>query len=226
VLVNTRTGPFDVEIHGSKTAAIVFDAWDNHWCQTAHGNMEQVSLRIPKTLDHLRDLRCTIIHAPSGVMDYYAGVPGRDAVLALPEIGPPGDFELVPPLPVFPYPNDGCECPQKSCTPSNNFKKQTDLIPIRAGDFISDDRVEIHSILRNRGVSMTIALGFHLNMCITDRPFGVRALAAWQVSPVVVTDLTDGFFGSLYNHQKIMERYVDHLRMNTCGTTTSQQILG
>ena len=70
----------------SKTAVILCDIWDKHWCESATKRCDVLAKKTEKVVAALRKKGVTIIHAPSDTMAFYKDSPQRKAILALPEI--------------------------------------------------------------------------------------------------------------------------------------------
>ena len=60
-----------------KTAVIVCDVWDTHTSPKAAARVVEMALRINRLLTKVRNRGGTIIHAPSGCMEFYADHPAR-----------------------------------------------------------------------------------------------------------------------------------------------------
>ena len=75
-----------------KTAVVVCDMWDRHWCRGATGRVAELAPRIDEFVDAARALGAVIVHAPRGTPDAYAGSPQpertRGAPWAATEIPP------------------------------------------------------------------------------------------------------------------------------------------
>ena len=59
------------------TAVIVCDMWDVHHCLNAVRRATEMAPRMNELLGRLRDSGATLIHAPSGCMEFYANHPAR-----------------------------------------------------------------------------------------------------------------------------------------------------
>ena len=60
-----------------KTALIVIDVWDKHWCDGANKRVAEMAPRFSSFVDTLRSRGVFVIHAPSDTMKTYDGTPGR-----------------------------------------------------------------------------------------------------------------------------------------------------
>src|SRR5205807_7480730 len=61
----------------AKTAIIVCDMWDDHYCKSAAQRVGVMAPRMNAVLTAARERGVAIIHAPSGTVDMYAGSPYR-----------------------------------------------------------------------------------------------------------------------------------------------------
>jgi hypothetical protein len=61
----------------SKTANIVCDMWDDHWCRSAARRVTELAGPLNEMLIAARAKGIFIIHAPSSVTDFYKDAPQR-----------------------------------------------------------------------------------------------------------------------------------------------------
>ena len=73
----------------AETAIIICDMWDNHYCQNAARRVKAMAPRMNQVLEGARLAGITIIHAPSGTMDVYAGTPQRMRLMKAQKVTPP-----------------------------------------------------------------------------------------------------------------------------------------
>src|SRR5262249_14114724 len=66
-----------VEWEAAKTAIIVCDMWDDHFCKSAAQRVGVMAPRMNAVLTAARERGVMIIHAPSGTVDLYADSPYR-----------------------------------------------------------------------------------------------------------------------------------------------------
>ena len=84
-----------------KTAVLICDMWDRHWCSGATGRVNGLVKLMAPFLEAGRKRGIQIIHAPSETMDFYRDVPQRKRMLALAKVDPPTPLILPdPPLPI------------------------------------------------------------------------------------------------------------------------------
>ncbi|NBP25820.1 MAG: hypothetical protein EBU81_15005, partial [Proteobacteria bacterium] len=61
-----------------RTAIIVCDLWDDHWCKSASARVGELVEPLNRTLDAARKQGVFVIHAPSSVTAFYQGTPARE----------------------------------------------------------------------------------------------------------------------------------------------------
>lgn len=201
-----------------KTAFIVTDMWNEHWCESATQRVGELAPAMNATIAAAREMGVTIIHAPSGTMDFYADAPQRVAAQAMPyhaapETFPINDWCYLDPDTEAPLPIDdsdgGCDKPCSNgepCEERTAWTRQTPEITIEEGDFISDQGQEIFNIIQSREIKNIVVMGVHLNMCVLGRPFAIRQMANLNKNVVLMRDMTD----TMYNPE--MSPYVSHFK--------------
>src|SRR3954454_54001 len=80
---------FEQTIPSDRTAIIICDMWDKHWCKGATTRVEGLARRMEPVLEQARAKSILIIHAPSETMPYYANVPGRILAQRATKVNPP-----------------------------------------------------------------------------------------------------------------------------------------
>jgi len=147
--------------------------WDKHWCPQASERVTEMAPYIDNVAKIARDLGVLIIHAPSGVTEFYANHPARINATRVPrsknlpeEIGNwctwiNSDEEKVYPIDQS---DGGCEC--ADCLEEEVWSRQIEIIDIQHNDMISDSGEEIWSIMEWRGIENVILVGVHVNMCV------------------------------------------------------------
>lgn len=221
-----------------KTAVIICDMWNKHWCQGATSRGAEIAPRINELCNLLRKRGVLIIHAPSGVVKAYQDHPARRLAADAPQASnlPEKISDWCHRIPAEEkgiYPVDqsdgGCDCHPK-CKQGSPWTRQTDVIEISDSDAISDSGVEIWNLLEARGIQHILMCGVHTNMCVLGRPFGLRNLAENGKEVVLLRDLTDTMYNSeswpYVNHFTGNDRIVEHIEKFVCPTTTSDAVMG
>jgi len=218
---------FEQSLAPSKTAIVITDMWDKHWCRGATERVGQIALRMEPLLEKARAAGILIIHAPSETMDFYAGSEGRRLAQLAPHAEPPEAAPLSdPPLPIDDS-NGGCDTPGDK--EHRAWSRETPLLTIAPGDVISDSGAEIYNVLRQRGIDTVLYMGVHANMCILNRTFGIRQMARWGIHCILVRDLTDAMYEPssrpFVSHAAGTELVIEYIEANWAPTVTSTQIM-
>jgi hypothetical protein len=102
---------FEGSITNAKTAIIITDMWDKHWCTGATNRVAQIAKRMEPVLQEARQAGILIIHSPSDTMDFYANTPGRLLAQNAPQSTPPEELKFKDgPLPIDDS-DEGCDTP-------------------------------------------------------------------------------------------------------------------
>ncbi len=224
-----------VQWEPEKTALIICDMWDKHWCPDATERVGEMAPVMNRVVAKAREEGILIIHCPSDTMDYYKNHPGRKLAQAAPKVETKiplkgwcslqGQSE--PPLPIDDS-DEGCDgCPD--CPTYRAWKHEHDALEIKPGDAITDS-VEAFYLMRQRGITNVIIMGVHANMCVLGRPFSIRQMVAQGQNVVLMRDMTD----AMYNHRsrpyvshfRGTEMVVEHIEKYWCPSITSVDFLG
>ena len=206
------------EWNPQRTALIVVDMWDDHWCRGAAERVVEMAGPLNEFVSKARDAGVLVVHAPSTCVDFYKESPARRRAIDAPHAKPP--IELAseqrwgtawdyldeprePPMPIDDS-DMGCDCAVK-CEITAPWKRQIAAVTIDdQRDAVTDNGQELVNLFAERGVDNVIICGVHLNMCVLGRPFAIRQLVKMGKNVVLVRDLTD----TMYNHE--MAPHVDH----------------
>jgi nicotinamidase-related amidase len=201
-----------------KTALIVVDMWDDHWCTGAADRVAELAGPMNNLVRAARGRGVLIVHCPSTCVDFYKNTPARrragEARFAKPPIelataerwGTAWDWPDESREPRLPIDDTdmGCDCEEK-CAIDAPWKRQIATIEIDHGrDAITDNGQELYNLFAQHGIENVAVCGVHLNMCVLGRPFGIRQLVKLGKNVVLVRDMTD----TMYNHR--MRPFVDH----------------
>ena len=235
-------GRFEIEYavkhwDARKTAVIVCDMWERHWCDSAHARGTEMAPRMNEFVAEARRRGALIVHAPSGGMEYYEGHPARRRAKDAPAAGLPDflrrgcgqiDSEKGAVWPID-QSDEGCDCTPQ-CENRIVQRRQTDAVKILDEDAISYSGVEIGNLFAQRGIENVIMVGVHANMCVVGRPFGLRNLVRLGKNTVLVRDLTDAMYNPRMppkvSHVRGTELVVEHIEKYICPTITSCDLLG
>ena len=194
-----------------KTALIICDMWDDHWCKSAARRVSELAGPMNDVVKAARDQGVFIIHAPSTVVDFYHDTAPRKRAQIAPFAQPPSplstaerwgtawcwsDLARERDLPIDDS-DMGCDCPIK-CMIRDAWSRQISAIEIAEPDAITDRGQETYNLLAARGIENVILAGVHLNMCVLGRPFGIRQMVKLGKNVALMRDLTD----TMYNPEK------------------------
>ena len=172
----------------ARTAVVVVDMWDTHWCKTLAARAAALVGRMNGTLDAARRLGMPVVFMPSDTMAFYQAHPRRRAAAALPKRAMPKPSAFTPPRPI----GGGCCCDSKTpCKPGGPWRRQHAGIRIGDKDFLTDSAQELYNLLAARGITHVLYMGVHTNMCVLYRPFGMVAMTRLGLKCILVRDLTD-----------------------------------
>lgn len=226
-----------------KTAIIVCDMWDQHWCKSAAARVGELAGPMNEMLKAARAKGVFVIHAPSTCTAFYKDTPQRKRAQAAPFAKPPQslatserwgtcwnwpDSKREGVLPIDDS-DMGCDCREK-CPIRSPWTRQIAAIEIADGDAITDDGQETWNLLAERGIDNVILCGVHLNMCVLGRPFGIRQLVRLGKTVALMRDMTD----VMYNperppggtHFDGIDRVVEHVERYWCPSFASTAITG
>ncbi len=223
------------EWDASKTAVILCDMWDDHYCRSAAKRVAEMAPRMNEVVKKARAAGALIIHCPSGCMDHYADTPQRRLAQSAPKIETAIPLEnwchldesREPAMPV------GVEQP---CDDAGELRErirfynhQIETLEIAGGDAITDS-AEAYYLMKQRGIERVLVMGVHTNMCVLGRPFGIRQLVRQGMAVALVRDMTDAMYNPteepFVNHFTGNDLVVAHIERHWCPTVTSGEILG
>ena len=242
----TAEGPADDVLRWdpAKTAVVVVDMWDDHWCKGAAKRVVELARFMDPVLAGLRERGVFVLHAPSSTAKFYEGTPARKRAQSAPFAKPPApittdvrwdtgwcwpDKPREPELPIDDS-DMGCDC-AAPCTIRSAWTREIDLLRIDPErDAVTDEGQEAYNLFRARGIENVLVMGVHLNMCVLGRPTAIRQLVRLGFKVALVRDLTD----SMYNHRKKpnvvhhagTDLVVEHVERWWCPSVTSSALTG
>jgi nicotinamidase-related amidase len=219
----------------AKTAIIICDMWDHHWCKGASARVAEMAPHMNKVLNIARKKGMLIVHSPSDCMKYYTDYPQRKAALQYSrqddkyEDGTnqlPSEKNAVWPIDQS---NGGCNDTPR-CEEGNPWTKETDLLEIKQNDVISDSGPELVRMFKDKGINRVILMGVHTNMCVIARPFGLRNMSNYGMNVALMRDLTDAMYDSrqspFVNHFQGLGLMVEYIEKYIAPTVLSTDLTG
>ena len=227
-----------------KTAIIVCDMWDDHWCKSASRRVGEMAPALNAMLKAARAKGIFIIHAPSSVVDFYKNTPQRKLAQKAPFAKAPIKLSTSPRWGtawcwtdgkregVLPIDDSdmGCSCKGEKCEIREAWKRQNKLIDMVKGDALTDNGQETYNLLAERQIDNVILCGVHLNMCVLGRPFAIRQMVKLGKNVALMRDMTD----TMYNperppgvdHFTGTDLVIEHVEKFWCPSFTSTDITG
>jgi nicotinamidase-related amidase len=218
-----------------QTAAIICDMWDQHWCGGATARVAEMAPRMNQFVNALRQRGVLIIHCPSGTMKFYEDTPGRSLAQSAPKVETrfplletcPLDAAREAPLPIG-NSDGGCD-DDPPCKRGSPWQREIATIEIKPGDAVAE-KLEPCYLMLQRGITNIIYMGVHQNICILQRPFGIRQMVAQGMNVVLVRDLTDSMYNSrskpFVDHFTGSDLVTWHIEKYWGPTMTSDQVIG
>ncbi|MEM7385564.1 MAG: protein-signal peptide and transmembrane prediction [Verrucomicrobiota bacterium] len=227
-----------------KTALIICDMWDDHWCRSASRRVGELAGPMNEMIKVAREKGIFVIHAPSSVTSFYDKSPQRERALKAPFAATPRPLadadrwgtkwcwtdpnrEAVLPIDDT---DMGCSCEGKKCEVREAWTRQIDRLELAEEDALTDNGQETWNLLTERGIDHVILCGVHLNMCVLGRPFGIRQMVYLGKDVVLMRDMTD----TMYNperppgvdHFTGTDLVVEHVEKFWCPSFESSDLTG
>jgi nicotinamidase-related amidase len=227
-----------------KTALIICDMWDDHWCKSAAKRVDEMAGPLNEVVKTARDRGVFIIHAPSTCARYYDGTPQRKRAQLAPFAPTPVPLATserwgtawcwTDPKHEAVLPIDdsdmGCDCQPAKCPIREAWTRQISTIVFAPADAVTDNGQETWNLLTERGIDNVILCGVHLNMCVLGRPFAIRQMVKLGKNVALMRDMTD----TMYNperppgvtHFAGTDLVIEHVEKYWCPSFTSSDITG
>jgi nicotinamidase-related amidase len=223
-----------VEWEAAKTAIIVCDMWDDHYCKAAAQRVGVMVPRMNAVLTAAREHGVTIIHAPSGTMDLYEGSPYRLRMKQAKAAKPPVPIErwcyLDPKRePEMPIDASKSPCDDPTVGPVvRRYTRQHAGLDITGYDGVSDSGEEVFNFCEQEGITNIAVMGVHTNMCVLGRSFAIRQQVRLGRNVVLVRDLTDAMYDPrqppFVSHARGTELVVEHVERYWCPSVLSADL--
>lgn len=212
----------------AKTAVVVCDMWDDHWCQSAAKRCDALAKAAEPVLKACRAKGMTVIHAPSDCMGFYQDHPARKRMLAVKKVEVPKDKDVpCPPLPVDDS-DGGCDDPAPA-KEHRAWTRQHAAITIDPDkDYITQDGREVYGLLKEKGLTTVVVMGVHTNMCVLNRSFAIKQMVKWGVDALLVRDLTDAMYNPkkrpFVSHEAGTNLIIEYIEAHWCPTVTAKDL--
>jgi nicotinamidase-related amidase len=218
----------------AETAIIICDMWDQHWCKGATRRVVEIAPRMNNVLNKAREKGILIVHSPSECMKFYADYPQRKVAAKYSNSNDPyKDGDLLPSEKNAVWPidqsNGGCNDTPR-CEEHYPWKRQIELLDIKSNDIISDSGPELLRLFHERGIKRVVLMGVHTNMCVVNRPFGLRSMRANGLEVALMRDMTDLMYDArqapYVNHFVGLGLIVEYIEKYIAPTVLSTDLTG
>jgi nicotinamidase-related amidase len=175
-----------------KTAIVIIDMWNSHWCMTASERVSSMTPRMNAVLDVARSLGMQVVWNPSDVVTAYAGYPQYERAVAVEHRHPP----VVRDVPAVKFTASGGSCmcgPGFACVVNYGWDGMHPDLVIADDDLISSSTDEIYSLLSEKGITDIIYMGVHTNMCVYGKPGALSFMWKAGFNCLLARDLNDAF---------------------------------
>ena len=218
-----------LELMPERSALLLCDVWDQHWCRGAEERLELLLPQIDATARAARELGLLVVHAPSDTMQWYADHPARKRVLQAPPVPVPEERSRPDP----PQPIDGSDSSDTTGDPADGGTRRWTrqhasvwIDPKR--DAISDAGRELLAFYRQRGIESVLLAGVHTNMCVLNRSFAIKQMVRWGFPVYLVRDLTDCMYNPArppyVSHAAGLELAVSYIEQFWCPSVTGAEL--
>ena len=218
----------------SKTAIVVCDMWNVHWCQGATRRVAEMAPRMNEVLVAARNRGVLIIHCPSNTLKFYEGTEQRERARRAAPVATKVplqnscnlDVKREGHLPIDDS-DGGCDC-DPPCKQGSPWTREIATLKIEPPDAITDSAEAVY-LMKQRGIENVIVMGVHTNMCVLGRPFAIRQLVDQGFHVVLMRDMTDTMYSShrppFVSHFTGTDLVVEHIEKHWCPTITSVDFL-
>ncbi len=160
-------------------------------------------------------------------MAWYKDTPQRKRMLAVPKAAPPKNRDITDPALPIDDSDGGCddETPAK---PYRAWSRQHPALPVAEEDFVSDNGLEVYSLMRQRGIKNLLVMGVHTNMCVLNRTFAIKQMTRWGVRAALIRDLTDTMYNPkrrpFVSHDAGTALVVEYIEKHWCPSVESREL--
>lgn len=216
-------------VPAGRTAVLVCDMWDRHW---SRGASERVDALVPPMDRWLRRMRAAgsrIVFCPSDVTGAYEGTGARRRCREAPRWEPsPAPRPVYPPHPIG-VSDGGSDTDGEDAPDTAVWRAQhRGLFIDDERDGLSDVAEEVFGYLAAGDVGLVLMAGVHLNMCVLNRPFGLKELVRNGFRAALVQDLTDAMYDPAdppyVSHEQGVRLMRGYVARFLCPVVTSDEV--
>ena len=179
------------KIDPAKTAIVIVDPWNYHWCMTWTYQTASAVQRTNMIVQCARKLGMRVIWAPSDTASMEVGRPQRERALAVPLVDVPKGASIRIPFTVR---GGRCHCgPGLSCLINYGHDGMLGGLDIAADDLIVCGTREMYSNCKALGLEHLIYAGGATNICLTGKPAGLVPMARAGIRCMIARDLSEAW---------------------------------
>lgn len=206
------------EFDSSKTAMVVIDMWNWHWCKTATERVGSMVPRMERCLTEARKLGIQVFYCPTDSVDAYVGTPQRERIFALPSHQLPPLVKVDCPTP----PNGpGCGCGAEKCAGNFGWDAMHPGLSIGKDDLMPNSFESLYSICKEREIDNLIYMGVHTQVCLLGKSVGLANMKSAGFNCILARDLTDShpdYVPGKIDPDDLTARTVAHFERYLCAT--------
>jgi nicotinamidase-related amidase len=215
-------------------AILVIGMWNTHASLSAAQKLDEMAPRMDAWLKNCRKLGMQVIWGGSSwekgpKADYWKNSSFRREISKCP-FYPLQDRGLnVPPLPI-----DDSDGGYDAATDKNPTFKRSEVdfhpgVEMMEGDALSGLNKEILNYLYYKKIELLLVCGAHTNMCVLDRPYGLKGLVRYGFPCALVRDLTDSMYNPkkapYVSHDEGTALCVDFIEKHVCPSVVSAEMI-
>ena len=211
----------------NEIAVLVIGMWSHHQCKVADQILQELSPKVDTFLKRSRALGMKVIFGSSSLTKLPKYKQLTKNMKNIPFSALKDNGLSFPSLP-FNVGADG------GVVERNPDFSRTDVdihpsIDICDADAMSDNCKEILNYLYHHGVKLCLIVGVHTNMCILDRPYGMKNMARFGFPMAIVRDLTDPMVVpdgiNVINRADGLDKMIKYIETNFAPSIDSRDVM-
>jgi hypothetical protein len=172
----------------NELAILVIGMWSNHQCLVANRKLEELSPKVDSFLKKGRANNMKIIFGSSSLIKLPKYKLLRENMKNIPFANLVDKGLSFPPIP-FNDSDGGIN--EKNDTFKRCDVDMNQMIEIVNTDAMTDNAKELLNYLYYHKIKLCLVVGVHTNMCVLDRPYGMKNIARYGFPMAIVRDLGD-----------------------------------
>ena len=215
-------------IDPSKIAILSIGMWSVHKCKKASEMLDKIAIKTNVLMKNIRDNGGKIIHGSSTLVNRPEYSQMRKNITGLPEAKLiDHGFVSYPPIPIDDSDGGVCEINPEYDRKNVLMNKYIDMDFDK--DAISGHNKEILNFLHHHKIELLLICGTHTNMCVLDRPYGIKSLIRFGFPVILIRDLVDVVHNPklhpFTNREETNELIAEWIEKYFCPSTHSEDII-